>query len=176
MVHKKLTNIAFAALFTALICILSQISFVTPSAPLTLQTFGVALCGYTLSLKWSAACITSYITVGAFGLPVFSAFQGGMQVILGPTGGFIFGFIILTSACSLAVKTKKRYLSVIISTVGLTVCHTLGILQYSIITGNSLMFSFLTVSLPFILKDIISLIGAFFLSKYLNKRIKGFKS
>lgn len=175
MTSKNTINIAFTAFFTALICILSQISFVTPSVPVTLQTFGVALCGFTLSVKWAGACIVTYIALGTLGLPVFSAFQGGMQITLGPTGGFLFGFIILTIACSLAVKIKKQLLCIIISTTGLLLCHITGVLQYSIVTGNNLLFSWLTVSLPFLLKDIISVIGAFFLSKYVIKRIKGFK-
>lgn len=175
MTNKNTTNIAFTAFFTALICILSQISFVTPTVPVTLQTFGVALCGFTLSVKWSGACIATYIALGSLGMPIFSAFQGGMQVTLGPTGGFIFGFVILAVTCSFSAKINKRYLCIIISSTGLLLCHITGVLQYSLITGNSLLFSLITVSLPFLLKDMISLIGAFFLSKYVIKRIKSFK-
>ena len=90
---KKSFNITVSALFTATVCILSQVAFVTPSVPLTLQTFAIALCGFILSAKWSVISVASYIAVGSLGLPVFSAFKGGIQVVLGPTGGFLFGFL-----------------------------------------------------------------------------------
>lgn len=176
MKNKKITNIVFSALFTAIICILSQIAFATPTIPLTLQTFGIALCGYMLSVKWSLCCTMTYILLGALGLPVFSNFRGGAHIILGPTGGFIIGFILLTFACALTNNAHKRVSKIIISSVGLLLCHILGVIQYSILTGNNLFYSILTVSLPFIFKDIISLFTAFFAAKYLEKRIKGFKS
>ena len=162
-------------MFTAIICILSQVAFVTPAVPFTLQTFAIALCGYTLSLKWSTACVVTYITVGFFGMPVFSAFRGGAQILLGPTGGFIWGFVILTISCSLTVMLKVRYLKVVLSGAGLILCHTAGVIQYAAVTQNGFFVSALTVSLPFILKDILSLITAYITAKYINTRIKGLK-
>lgn len=172
MESKQSLNIVFAAFFTAIIAVASQIVIATPGVSLTLQTFAVALCGYVLSLKWSAASTLTYTMLGAFGLPVFSSFRGGMQVVLGASGGFIFGFVALALACSFASRTQKAYLTVIFSTVGLLVCHTMGVVQYSLVTSSGILPSFLLVSLPFILKDAISLVAAFFVAKYLKRVIK----
>lgn len=171
----KIKNIAFSSMLVAVICIFSQISFVTPSIPFTLQTLAVALCGFMLSVKWSTACILTYIIIGAFGLPVFSAFRGGAQVLIGPTGGFIWGFIILIGVCSFATAVQKNTLKFIFCGIGLLFCHLLGVIQYSLLTSTNLLVSFLTASLPFILKDIVSVFAAFLLSDFIKKRIKGLK-
>lgn len=173
MTNKKIINISFSALFTAIICILAQFSFLTFSVPLTLQTLGVALCGYTLSLKWSGLCIISYVAMGTLGLPVFSNFRGGVQITLGPTGGFLLGFIVLILMCSIAAKFKNKVMKILFGILGIVLCHGIGIFQYSLVTGTDLPASFLTASFPFLLKDLICVIGAFFLSDFLKKRIKG---
>ncbi len=169
---KNSFNITFAALFTALISITAQISFVTPSVPLTLQVLGIALCGYTLPLKWAAAAIVTYLSVGTLGLPVFSGFKGGIQILFGPTGGFLWGFLLLCIFCSLAVKCKKAALKIIVSGIGIIFCHTMGILQYSLITGNDIWISLITTSLPFLVKDALLITGGYFLSKYILKALK----
>ncbi len=168
---KKSVNITFSALFTAVICILSQISFITPSVPLTLQTLGVALCGFILSPKWALASICVYIGIGAMGLPVFSAFKGGFQVILGPTGGFIWGFIFLCLFCSLSGLCGKKALKIFLPLIGLALCHAVGVIQYGVVSGNGVLTALLTVSLPFLLKDVISIVLAYTLSQFIKKRI-----
>ncbi len=174
MRNKEITKIAFSALFTSLICLLSQISFVTPAVPLTLQTLGVALCGFALGVKYSAACIVTYLAVGSLGLPVFSAFQGGFQIMLGPGGGFLWGFLILSVSCAWGKKIGKAWSLAALPFAGLAACHALGVLQYSLVTGNSVWISFLTVSLPFCLKDIFCIIAAYYLINTVKKRINGF--
>ena len=87
--RKRTLNLTLAALFTAVTAVLSQTAIPTPfDVPLTLQTFAVALCGYTLGIKWGLASILTYILLGTAGVPVFSGFRGGVQVLFGATGGF----------------------------------------------------------------------------------------
>jgi len=172
---NELKNITFTAIFTSIICILAQFSFLTFSVPFTLQTLGVSLCGYTLSLKWSALCIISYISIGTLGLPVFSNFQGGFQMIVGPTGGFLIGFIILTLMCSASAKFSAGFLKIGFGIAGIILCHIVGVVQYSLVTGNGLWAAFIAACLPFVLKDLICVVTAFCLSEFIKKRLKGLK-
>jgi len=110
--------------------------------------------------------------MGACGLSVFSNFRGGMQILLGPTGGFLFGFIILTAACAFAAKLNKIFLIVIFSSAGIVLCHLIGALQYSAITGNGLYESVLTACLPFVFKDILCVVAAYATSKILKRGVK----
>lgn len=87
---KKLTRVAF---FTALIAVLAQISIPFYPVPFTGQVFGVFLAGILLGSRAGLLSVLTYLLIGAAGFPVFAMWRGGIQVILGPTGGFLLGFI-----------------------------------------------------------------------------------
>lgn len=170
--RKNSVNIILSALFTAIIALLSQVSFMLLPVPLTFQTLGIALCGFVLGVKWSITSVGVYLAVGALGLPVFSGFRGGIHILFGPTGGFLFGFIILALFCGFAKKCKKTYIKYVYMLVGIIICHAIGIFQYSLITGNNIAVSFISFSLPFIIKDVFCIFGAYFLSIYVLRLSK----
>ncbi len=89
---ERLTKIA---LFTAIIAILSQISIPLPFSPvpLTGQTLGIFLAGSMLGSKAGVLSVCAYLLLGTAGAPVFAMGRGGLQIILGPTGGYLLGFI-----------------------------------------------------------------------------------
>lgn len=156
---------------SAVICVISLISIPLPSGiPLTLQTFAVALCGYLLGIKHGLISLSVYLALGAVGLPVFSHAQGGLQVLIGgPTGGFLFGFIPLVLFCGISVHfTWKRHgvlLCPLFGIIGLLLCHLCGTAQYASITETPFLVSFCAVSLPFLFKDVILVIGAYIVKK-----------
>lgn len=168
--NSKISNLVFASLFSAIISVISQIYIMTPfGIPITLQIFAVSLCGFFLGAKWGIASVLTYISAGILGLPVFSGFRGGIQHILSPTGGFITGFIFLVFLCGIARKNK--FISVISGIWGVLTCHLIGIIQFAFTTNTGFIPSFITASLPFLIKDIISVVVAFGLSVTLNKYI-----
>ena len=71
----------------------AQVSVPMFPVPMTLQTLAVLLVGGTYGARLGAATLALYALEGAVGLPVFANFSGGFQVIAGPTGGYILGFI-----------------------------------------------------------------------------------
>lgn len=170
---KKTTKYIFSALFAALIAILAQICIPLPSGiPLTLQTFAVALCGFLLSCLFGTLSVVVYVLLGLIGLPVFSAFGGGPVVLFGATGGFLWGFLILSFTCALSEKFDNRLLKFGLITIGILLCHLCGILQFSIVYNTTFGSAFLLVSLPYLLKDFICVFGAFWVAKLIKKRIK----
>ena len=171
-INRKTVPLIFAALFTAVIGAVSQISFLLPTGiPITFQIFTVALCGYVLGMKWGTASVTAYIILGAVGVPVFSFFKGGVQYLIDITGGFILGFIALALCCG-AVNRKKIGIKILFGIIGLLACHIWGVLQFSFITKTGILESFVVASLPYLIKDIILITASAFLSKYLDKYIK----
>ena len=88
----------------------------------------------------------------------------GISKILGITGGFLIGFILLVWFCNKAKHSKTITNKILLSGIGLILCHLLGVLQYSLLTGVSLTQAFLLVSLPFLLKDSLSVVLAFIIS------------
>ena len=172
-IKKRTVNLVLAALFTAVTAVLSQTAIPTPfDVPLTLQTFAVALCGYTLGIKWGMASIAAYILLGTVGVPVFSGFRGGAQVLFGATGGFIFGFLLLTLFCGFCELIKNKYLKFLPGLAGLALCHIWGTAQYAVIYKMKPVPAFLLVSAPYFIKDVLSVIAAYILSVYIIRLIK----
>lgn len=82
---------AIGSLFLA-VC--AQLQVPLQPVPITMQTFGVLLLGMAYGSRLGAATVALYLAEGAFGLPVFAEFKGGLPVLMGPTGGYLFGFVI----------------------------------------------------------------------------------
>lgn len=168
--HVKTRDMVFIAVFTAIIAALSQVSIPMPNmVPITLQTFAVSLAGYFLGAKKGVASVGVYVMLGAVGAPVFASFKGGFAVLIGYTGGFIWGFIPLAFLCGILADKK---LGMALGVLGIVVCHLLGSIQYMILSGNGFWASVALVSLPYILKDLLLIPAAFFISKTVKKRIR----
>ncbi len=108
--------------------------------------------------------------LGAIGVPVYAGMSGGFGALLGPAGGFIFGFI---SMAMLAVPELKKASGkpFVLGIAGLAVCHAVGVVQFSIVTGNTIPASFLAVSVPYIVKDVISVVVAEILGVAVRKAL-----
>ncbi|HWQ50051.1 MAG TPA: biotin transporter BioY [Methanosarcina sp.] len=94
--NPELRMMVFASLFAALTAAGAYIQVPIPFSPVpvTLQVFFVLLAGSMLKSKWGGLSMIVYILLGIAGLPVFAGGSSGMGVLLGPTGGYITGFIL----------------------------------------------------------------------------------
>lgn len=171
--NSKTKNIVLTGLMAAIIATLSVWQIPLPfGVPLTFQVFAVSLSGYVLG-KWQGLLSTFiYIFLGGVGLPLFSGFQGGLSVIAGPGGGFIIGFLFLSFFSGLG-RDKKHFVSLLFGILGLFVCHFTGIMYFSFSQNSSPVASFMMVSLPYIIKDLLLLAGAYFISFPVKKVVSG---
>lgn len=89
-------NVTKAVLLAALTAVLAQVSIPVPgiAVPFSLQPFGVFLAGLLLGPIWGGFALLLYLVVGLAGAPVFSNGGAGIGYILGPTGGFLIGFLL----------------------------------------------------------------------------------
>lgn len=119
-----LTYMAFGAALTA-VC--SWIS-IPSTVPFTLQTFAVFCVLSLLGGKRGTVSIVIYILLGAVGMPVFAGFTGGIGILLGTTGGYIIGFILMGLLFWLAEHFFGNALPVRIVSMlaGLLVCYAFG--------------------------------------------------
>ncbi len=164
--------LVWAALFCALIALLSQIFLTLPSGiPLTLQTFAIALCGYTLRPKWSLGCVAAYLLLGVCGVPVFSALRGGFEVLAGVTGGYLWGFIPFVLLCSLGMQRQHTSARLGMGVAGLLCCHSCGVAQFAVVSGNSLLQAILIDSVIYLIKDIASVVLACFFAVRLRRML-----
>lgn len=168
----KTKSIVMTGMFTAILAVLSQIMLPMPSGvPVTLQTFAVALTGCVLGWRMGTMSVLIYIIAGAVGVPVFSGFTGGLGILFGNTGGFIFGFIFLVFLCGIGDKYKNKVIKGVWGVLGLLLCHLLGILQFMLFSNMQFAGAAMLVSLPYLIKDLISIAAGIVVGSILKKTL-----
>jgi biotin transport system substrate-specific component len=90
---SALRNVLLVAVGTALLTLSAKINVPLPYVPMTMQSFVVLLIAAAYGSRLGVATILAYLAEGAMGLPVFAGPVGGVAIILGPTGGYLAGFV-----------------------------------------------------------------------------------
>lgn len=165
-------SLVFVALTAAITSILSQLALPSPTGvPVTLQAFAFALIGYILLPRLSFYSILLYLLLGAVGLPVFANLRGGLIHFVGFTGGFLWGSLIFVPLAGFGGKSKHAWQAITLGLIGLVLFHTAGVVQYAWLTKNTLWTSFLLVSMPYIFKDVLCVIGAYFAGRFVRTQL-----
>lgn len=100
-------DITTCALFAALMCIFGPMSVPIGPVPISLTNLVIYLAVYMLGTRESTISYLVYLLLGAVGLPVFSAYSGGLAKLLGPTGGYLIGFIFMAIISGVIMKLSK---------------------------------------------------------------------
>lgn len=153
------------ALFTALTAVCAWIGIPLGDTVFTLQTLAVFLTLGLLGGKWGTVSILCYLLLGAVGVPVFSGFRGGIGMLLGPTGGYLLGFL-STGLCYWAVERFGKRPAMIL---GQLVCYACGTLWYAFHTGGGIAWILLQTVVPYLIPDAVKLALAYRLSEKLKK-------
>ena len=156
----KSVRLSKMALWLALVSVLSIISIPIGSVPVTLQVFAFFLMSAFLSPWESLEVSLAYLVVGSIGVPVFAGIQGGMGVLLGPSGGYLFGFPIATFIASFAWK-KKIFFKILLLSVALLSIYLPGMFVLSSYV-KGLYNAFKVGVLPFIWIDVIKVVVVYF--------------
>jgi len=175
---RKISDLVYVALFTSLIVICSWIT-VPFIIPFTMQTFAIFVTVAMLGGKRGTITVICYITLGLFGLPVFSKFNSGASALFGATGGYIMGFVLMALVmwgCEKLFGRKTAALTVSM-TLGISVCYLFGSVWYMFVymhqTGAAGFFAALIACVvPYIVPDILKIFLALLVKKRLGKYIK----
>ncbi|HEX6595051.1 MAG TPA: biotin transporter BioY [Bacillota bacterium] len=176
MTHSssKLRMMIATAFFTAIIGILAQVTIPLPLVPITGQTLAIGLVATILGAKLGTLAATLYLIIGAIGIPVFSQFTGGLGIIIGPTGGFIFGFI--PTAFIIGYYLEKRGFTVanamIANIIGMFVTLTIGTIWLKFIANLTWSAALLGGFAPFIVGGIIKAVLAAWLGIAVRNRLQ----
>ena len=129
-ISSKTTNIIVILLASALIGVSAQLSIVLPFSPvpITGQTIIILLMGVLLGKERATAAVGMYILQGAAGLPVFAGGKSGLLTLVGPTGGYLVGF--LGAVYVVGILSELRHDNSISYTV------------FSLIIGNVIIYAF----------------------------------
>lgn len=175
MAKSRITiyEITTIAIMTALIAVCSWITVPT-TIPFTMQTFAIFLALELLGGKNGTIAYAVYLALGAMSVPVFAGMKGGVGVLIGPTGGYLFGFVF---SCILYwVLEKKLRTNIIVHiavlVLGLALCYFFGTVWFVILTHRTVGESLLLCVVPFILPDVVKIAVAYLLGDRLRRIIK----
>ncbi|MBQ7454900.1 MAG: biotin transporter BioY [Clostridia bacterium] len=165
-----------AALCAALIVVCSWIS-IPWMVPFTMQTFAVF---FACEVMGGAAIwpVLLYLLLGAIGLPVFSGMKGGLGVMLGPTGGYMIGFIGIALLMSGWKRLLKGKLVTVGMALGLLLCYLIGTVWFvEVYSRGAQAVSYATALswcvLPFIGPDLVKLALARLVGNRVKLALKG---
>ena len=156
-----------AAFFAALMAVCAWISIPVGDIACTMQTFAVFLTLALLGGKWGSVAIFIYQLLGAVGMPVFSAFRGGIGVLAGVTGGYLWGFLF----SGLTYWGLSRFGKLPAMVAGLGICYLCGSLWFSLYSGGGLWLILLRCVVPYLIPDALKLWLAYWLSRRLSRHI-----
>lgn len=109
-VGARTRSVAFIALTVALTAVSAWVTIPIGPIPVTLQMFAITFAIVVLSPRDAIIAIVCYLLLGAVGVPVFSGMRGGIGVLAGPTGGFLWGYLLGVVAAALllwAVRGRR---------------------------------------------------------------------
>tara|TARA_Y100000022_G_scaffold130420_1_gene113012 strand:- start:56 stop:658 length:603 start_codon:yes stop_codon:yes gene_type:complete len=157
---SQLTNFVTVIICSLLLILSAKIKVDLYPVPMTLQPLAVLMIAMLCGRNISVAAVSLYLFQGMVGIPVF-AYGGGLPYLLGPTGGFLFGFLFASMIIGeLADRGwgKQNFKSVFAMLIGLMVIYAFGIFQLSILKGFD--FAIINGLKPFIVGDFYKLILA----------------
>lgn len=170
---NKTAEMTKLALMVAMNCISAYIILPLPFSlsPIALQTMIVNLTGYVLNAKQAFMVFVTYLLIGLAGVPVFTGGTAGPGKLFGPTGGYLFGFL-LTAVFLAATRGEKfnfkRYV-LLGCLVGIPLIYLPGYLQLKLVTGMPWDKAFYMGVLPFIPMDIVKVVAAAYLAGPINR-------
>lgn len=171
MPRSKLQNMTRCALAAAVMAVCAWITIPGP-VPFTLQTMGLYLTLMLLGGRLGTLAVAGYLALGAMGLPVFSGFQGGFGVLLGPTGGYLAGFLVCAGIYwLLSVRGIHPAAALVAGTAG---CYCFGTAWYFLLyDGGKTIWAIAGMCVaPFVIPDGLKLVLAWRIGKRLRPVLK----
>lgn len=163
-----------AAFGAAIIAVLAQITIPLPLIPITGQTLAVGIIVTILGTRLGTLSVLLYILLGAAGLPVFSGMSGGLGILVGPTGGYIVGF--LATAIIMGLYLDKFGITftqaIIANIIGMIVTLAFGTVWLKIVADYTWTAAFMGGVAPFIVVGIVKAVLAAWIGVIVRRRLE----
>ncbi len=169
-------NLTLIGLMSAVICVMAPWAIPLPFSPvpLSLATFSIYFGLWVLGGKKGMVSTSIYLLLGVVGMPVFSGFTGGIGKLLGPTGGYLCGYLLLAVIGGFFLERFDRRLlpSICGMVLGTIICYIVGTLWLTYQTGISFLSALSLGVLPYLPGDIIKFVLAMLLGRRVQKRLQ----
>lgn len=166
----KLRDMTRCGVLAAVLAVCAWLSVPLGDQAVSLQSFGVFLALGVLGGRGGTATVLVYLLMGAAGLPVFSGFRGGVAVLLGPTGGYLWGFLAAGVVYWLLEKRMKPWLN---AALGMVLVYIYGTAWYYYMYAPGALWPVvLTCVVPYLIPDGLKIILALTLSEKLSRLVR----
>jgi biotin transport system substrate-specific component len=178
----QLRMMVFASLLAALMAAGAYLSIPIGPVPMVLQNMFVFLAGLLLGSRWGLASVGVYLLAGSCGLPVFAGGMGGIGRIVGPTGGYLLGYLPAVFIVGYISERGARHLvyDVIAMICGSVLVYAAGVTWLKILSGMTWYKTLAVGMYPFLLGDALKIAAAAAIAKGLRPVIRipghGFRS
>lgn len=155
----RVRSVCQIAMAVAVMAVCAFITVPLSAVPFTMQTFGLFLSLLLLGGRRGTAAVAVYLALGAAGAPVFSGFRGGAAVLIGPTGGYLFGFLAVALLYLLLEKVcrGRLFLQSLVLAGGLCLCYACGTLWFVHLTARTAPEALLLCVAPYVVPDLLKL-------------------
>lgn len=166
-------QLTLIAVMTAVTCILGPLSLPIGIVPISLTNLAIYLAVYALGTKRGTLSYIVYLFIGVVGLPVFSGFSGGFTKLLGPTGGYLIGFVFMAFISGIFIDkfSDKIYMCFLGMVLGTIVTYLLGTAWLSYETKLTFNAALYAGVIPFIPGDLVKMIIASLIGPQIRKRL-----
>jgi len=157
-----LFDAALVVVFSAFVALTAQVEIPLRPVPITLQTLGVLFTGAVLGSRRGAVALLLYLAEGAVGLPVFAGGASGVAYMLGPTGGYLVGFVPAAAVVGWLAEhgwDRRPLWTALAMVIGNLVIYALGVTWLAVLLGD-LRTALVQGALIFIIGDLIKLVIA----------------
>ena len=156
-------QVARCGVCIALLAVSAWITVPLGPVPFTMQTFVLALLPQIMRTRDALFTVVVYLLLGAVGVPMFSGFQGGLGVLLGPTGGYLLGFAAgmpVAGAVMHADVLPRRARGVAAGVALLAVSYALGTFQLMNVYAIDAPSALAVAVMPFIVPDVVKVMAS----------------
>lgn len=155
----QLRMIVYASLMAALTAAGAYLAIPIGPVPIVMQNLFVFLAGLLLGSRWGFVSVSVYFLVGACGIPIFSIGRGGIGHILGPTGGYLLGYLPAVYVIGLISEKSgwRPVYDVMAMICGSIIIYVFGITWLKMLTGMTLSKTLAAGMYPFLLGDAIKI-------------------
>lgn len=170
MKKPKIYEMAIVGLMAAIMCILGPLSIPIGLIPISPTNLVIFISLYALGMKKGTRALIIYLLVGFAGVPVFSGFSAGPSKLLGPTGGYLIGFIFMALIAGFFIDRffNNWYLGILGMLLGTGILYIFGSLWLAYQANISIKAALTIGVIPFLVGDFFKII----ISAYLGRKIR----
>ncbi len=159
MSPEALRRQVWTALLAALIAVGAYLHFPIGAAPFSMQPFFILLAGLILGPWQGAVCMGLYLAAGFIGLPVYAGGGSGLAHLLGPTGGYLAGFLGTAALAGVATMGRGARLGwgrgLLWTILAIIPAYVLGVIRLKFVLDMGWEKAFAVGAAPFILFDLV---------------------